>query len=742
MEDNKFTRMSTQDNFITEKVDIIKNNLLGDYDNSGNYIISSQIMNELLNLKKHRKSSYGNSMFCVGNLLGYGEIAFELSFDKKTDENTNAKAYLYVLEDVDKVNGYLQNTIKTKIAEFSSSVENFIEESYQKFNITDESDDDDEEGKEKKDLSDFQLEDSYILAKKAYMLLLDKLEDEKLLDAYGKFFTAKLTALSEMDNEFAKAVIEKFNSQYTQIENLFLKEKNYKALNDLLDASIEQVSCTQDIFIAQENEYLQTISGALTDFTQSVNSLSNSSEQTAIQMLGNADRSKVEEMYDSTIVSQNENDDIGNNDGGEFLPPEDIVERDEEIVVAENILDNPILYEESDEMEETTESEELNTAESLAIDEILQSVYEQNIQQEEVQPIEESLVDESQVINEVPNELSEQITSETPVQADVQESTQSEENAEEITILRDEDIFETDDEILANSIQKEALIQEELNAEQSQEIVNIQRAESVQMQEPVIQENTVYENIAPVEEEQQPIVPQPQTQTVVPPQQETLVPSQQVSVVPPQTQTIVSEKPIVAEQDRVEENNQTSSGLTEYIQRKQEVQRNQSINEQTSTQSNSLTSRFDALKRLSESKINDASDSNVATDLTNPLDTSFPTQKPRGEGSIDAVNNLPTFNTLMTEFSDNNQYSDTSTSTQVPPVVEGETLYVDKQVEKQPEPGQTTYLEEIVENSQSQQYVLQPQIQTVVPPQQKIPVEEGEKSFDNGSRILEEEMFK
>ena len=78
MENGKFVRKTTQDNFITEKVDIFKNNLLGQYDDYGNYEIAPQIMNELIELKKVRKSSYDNSMFCAGNLLGFGEISFAI----------------------------------------------------------------------------------------------------------------------------------------------------------------------------------------------------------------------------------------------------------------------------------------------------------------------------------------------------------------------------------------------------------------------------------------------------------------------------------------------------------------------------------------------------------------------------------------------------------------------------------------------------------------------------------------
>ena len=55
MEKNIFERKHTQDNFVTEKIDIVKNKLLGNYDENGNYSIAPQIVNELLELKKLAK---------------------------------------------------------------------------------------------------------------------------------------------------------------------------------------------------------------------------------------------------------------------------------------------------------------------------------------------------------------------------------------------------------------------------------------------------------------------------------------------------------------------------------------------------------------------------------------------------------------------------------------------------------------------------------------------------------------
>ncbi len=302
VEDGGLTRKITQDDFVTEKIDVIKNKLLGSYDDEGHYFLSRPIIEELLKLNKLKKTSFGNSIFCVGTLLGYGEIVFEVSFNKKTNDGKNAKATLYVLEGVDKINGYLQNTLKTKLAEYVSDVSNFMEEAYKYFRVVlkqEEVDDDDaDEGRERKVVDDDKLDASFILAKKQFSIFLDKLLDEKFLDAYGKYFSFRLSALTKLNNEFSNTILDSFNSQYKLIENTFLQEKNYKMLNELLDKCIEEVSGTNEQFIAQEKEFNDKTKPALDSFIESYNKLSDKYESKALNMLEKSDRARVKEMID------------------------------------------------------------------------------------------------------------------------------------------------------------------------------------------------------------------------------------------------------------------------------------------------------------------------------------------------------------------------------------------------------------------------------------------------------------
>lgn len=408
-----FVRKDTQDNFVTEKMDIIKNNLLGEYDDNGNYYIAPQIVSELIELKKVRKSSYNNSMFCRGSLLGYGEIMFEITFDNSRDDDDMATSSLFVLEEVEKVNGYLQNIIKTKIAEFKSTVDNFLDESYSKFHVTDEDEEGDDEGKEKKSLEDLNIEDSYILAKKAYMLLLSKLSEEKMLDAYGKYFTFRLSKLTKLDNEFSNAVLNSFNERYALIEEVFLKEKNYKALNELLDACIEEISGTKEIFIQQEAEFNVECKDALDTFTESVTRFSDKANAKAFNMLDAGDREKLDQMNKSieNAPANADNDDNSSDDVEKEY--KDLLKEEMRVSGASTTFENPVLF---DEMEEESEGEG-DEEESEEENESTQSQEQDN----QTNPITEDIKPDNT------QELNAENEQENP---NIEDTMQSEENAE------------------------------------------------------------------------------------------------------------------------------------------------------------------------------------------------------------------------------------------------------------------------------------------------------------------------
>lgn len=509
--EEKFTRKITQDDFVTEKNDIIKNNLLGNYDENNEYHISSQIVEELIDIDKLKKSSFGNSVFCVGNLLGYGEIVFEVVYNNKTN-NTSAQAFLFVLENVDKINGYLQNTIRTQIAHFSSELDDFIEESYKKFNIVGTLDD---EGREKKNLEEMSLDDSYILAKKAYSLLLDKLADEKILDAYGKYFTARLAALTKFDNPFTNDVLARFNEEYTLIHGVFLQQKNYKTLNELLDKCIEESSGTKEEFVQYEVDFNNAIKPDLDKFITSVQTINEKSEDKAIDMLERSDRDKIKEILasnekfekdlsDESLVNYNaiapkqsietlanEIEELTSKDGEVISKFESVVSQEDDSELAEEqqieeqqieeVKDNVSVDGDSDidpvvqEMQEEKEADEEDMA-------AISKFFEDGIKEDSFESEEES--DEIEEVEEKEEVVEDPVSLFDELKDFVEDSSLDEED--EV----DSEIDELDKEIDKITLQREK--QAEIQAEKQKEILEATPEEDII--EEVQQEEEIVEN--------------------------------------------------------------------------------------------------------------------------------------------------------------------------------------------------------------------------------------------------------
>ena len=293
-------RENTLDNFATERIDTIANGLLGTYNDQGVYEISDAVKEELTKLTKYKKTTFNNSLFCVVNRPGIGELVFKIDYEKNTHDNI-AKATMYVLENLYKVNGYLQNTIKTEIAEYVGQLDDFIEKSYKQFNINVKWDDD--EGMEYKVNEDDPSLFSYISAQKQFASALDKLTTDKYNKIYEQFFTEKLRVLNSQGTDFSKAVLATFRAEYAKIEKFFLSVKDYKALSELLDVCVEKhklsrapQTAQEKAQVAQEQQYLTAITPAIQKFSESAEQIREDAVEKAKNRLSKDDKQRIEEM--------------------------------------------------------------------------------------------------------------------------------------------------------------------------------------------------------------------------------------------------------------------------------------------------------------------------------------------------------------------------------------------------------------------------------------------------------------
>lgn len=302
-----FERDKTVDDFSTERIDAIENQLLGGYTAEGDYHIPSEIVEELIKMEKIKKSSYDTSIFCVSNLPGFGEIMFELKTEKS--ENNIILARLYLLETIYKINGYLQNTIRTEIARLETQSEDLIEKAYDTFNIKVQYDDG--EGKDYL-IKDNELFNGYCMARKQFCLTMKELMNDKVMDLYGKYFQTRMLLLKKIDNVFTKAVFENYETEVKKIEKYFYKYATNKNRNELLDKCFEDLSKLEKYKVFEE-EYMKAQDGVTKQFVADISELETECELKAVEQLKKNDKEKINDMREAPVSNEVKSIKVGEN---------------------------------------------------------------------------------------------------------------------------------------------------------------------------------------------------------------------------------------------------------------------------------------------------------------------------------------------------------------------------------------------------------------------------------------------
>ena len=291
----KFFKIETYDNFVTEKVDVIQNKLLGDYNAKGKYVINKKIVNELVELVKVKKESYNNSIFATAKTKAGKLIDFQIDFKKNSNSNL-AAGVLSTLEPVEKQGGRLTNIIKTPIAKYSNTLTpDFIDRTLETFNVIIA----DEAIKNKSDEG----QDAYLIKRNMLLKALDGLTADNYNIIYEDYFTQRINLLKQTNNAYSKKILAIFNEEFNKMSEYFLVDKkskkitNYKAMNELLDKAFEDLSGL-DNYKEQEKQYRERILPILGMFISSAERV----EKTAQSQVLDTFPKKTKEALTDTLV--------------------------------------------------------------------------------------------------------------------------------------------------------------------------------------------------------------------------------------------------------------------------------------------------------------------------------------------------------------------------------------------------------------------------------------------------------
>lgn len=272
-----------------EQASIVGSRLLGRYNVKNEYVIAPAIVEELYTASKLKKTTFRNSVFCTSYMPEYGELTFEVVYEKNSQNNT-AKATMFLLEKEYKVNGYYQNTIKTKIGDYVADLNDFIQNSYVEFNINVAPVG---SGKVYNVAEDNKLQ-GYLLAKNQFNTLIADFSSVECAHVYEAFFTQRLELLNKLGSEFSKEVLERFKKEYAKIEKYFLSSKDYKALSELLDKCLEDVSGINPKWAEQEKEYKQKMLPIILMFVDQMNTINANASKKARNAMKRKDRDKID----------------------------------------------------------------------------------------------------------------------------------------------------------------------------------------------------------------------------------------------------------------------------------------------------------------------------------------------------------------------------------------------------------------------------------------------------------------
>lgn len=223
--------------------EVVLNNMLGDYDESGEYVIDKEILQSLVKMKKYVINAYGDVLYLQSH-QSFGEkgkLQFSLSFTKV---DNGERAILKMLETIKKANGYVVNTHTFVVASYSDvNDESFMTKVYKVFHIVDE----DDTGKQ-----DEEIVSAIIRRMKMLNIYKDDMSAIYLLEK--EYFEKRLQVLQNMD--FA-SILADFKRMQNKSE-MFLDENDpsyFLHLNELLDMALDNCK------IANASLYDKAING-------------------------------------------------------------------------------------------------------------------------------------------------------------------------------------------------------------------------------------------------------------------------------------------------------------------------------------------------------------------------------------------------------------------------------------------------------------------------------------------------
>ena len=230
-----------------QRIDTLRNALLGSYAADGAYSISESIRLELRKAKKVTTSQHDNYVFLetIFPIVGFDKVRFHVVVARASQ--SELVATLHCDEPVDKVNGFVTNTQSSLIASFSGKAQgSFYFDMKEYFNILPE------DSVEVDTLEEDKFYESLKMKMSRKMLWQESIADIEAMEK--EIFEKRLEVLKKHKNQqFVKDLLALFDQEKAKVSKPFIDKSptKYTDMNAMLDACFERVKTEETKEIAQ-----------------------------------------------------------------------------------------------------------------------------------------------------------------------------------------------------------------------------------------------------------------------------------------------------------------------------------------------------------------------------------------------------------------------------------------------------------------------------------------------------------
>lgn len=236
----KSDKVKSRDNYVSQKMQALQNNLLGNYNKQGKYVIDEHIVNELVSMQKIYNDATKGELYASAQSKNGRTLKFQIRMNTYPLKDMSV-AKLYLLEDIPCWGGRTQKTIKTKVGKFTDDIaDDFFEKAIDYFNVIIDEDDKGEEVKGE------QIKSSNIDIKQELNNAITEYSVQQFDDIYKRMFNEKFLYLRRLTNSpFAREVLGEFMEEIKDGSAYYYKDfskkiPNYTAMYELLADKISE----------------------------------------------------------------------------------------------------------------------------------------------------------------------------------------------------------------------------------------------------------------------------------------------------------------------------------------------------------------------------------------------------------------------------------------------------------------------------------------------------------------------